>query len=511
MYTSTSEQLTTNFQEEVDEIIISTMNQEVIGGLAVGIIQDNKLIYSRNFGFADMEEQKPITSNTIFRVGSISKTFTAIAIMQLWEQGKFQLDDPVNDYLQAYKIKHKDPSAPPVTFRHLLTHTAGIGELRNFFDLLLPVIALGRKPNQTTFYLQDYYQKGITPEIYPGRKWAYANHGFATLGQLVEDISGETLSQYAIRHIFEPLGMTQTDYLLSERARDELARGYFFHKNKFKKLDYLEIVVAGAGSVFSSVNDMSKYVSALLGRGKNQFGQILQAETLQLMTQPHYRLEPHLNKMGLGFFLGDFDGHQIVYHDGGWPGFVSSMMVAPNVNLGVVVFTNTSASTPHKIAQDLLQHFLKIPQATFQLPRPHIPPSPHLWSKLCGYYTPEKGLNTNFRIWLLFGGGIEIFVKDNSLQMRSLIGLLQKPVKLYPIDASEPLAFAAQANHKWKSSLVFKRKTYDNSITHLNMSDYFGFCTLYKRSHVFHPIFLLKTIITILLLIILTIIINYKL
>ena len=206
--------------------------------------------------------------------------------------------------------------------------------------------------------------------------------------------------------------------------------------------------------------------------------------------------------------MADLDGHQLAYHDGGWPGFISSMMLAPHDNLGVLVFTNTSALAPHKIAENLLQNLLQIPQATLQLPRPNVPPSPHLWSELCGYYTPQKGLNTNFRIWLLFAGGLEVFVKDNCLQMRSLVGLLRKPIKLYPIDADEPLAFAAENNLKWKFSLVFKRKTYDNSITHLHMSDYFGFCTLYKRSHFHNPRFWLKTIIAVLLLIILSIILK---
>ncbi len=484
-----SQETINNLLEQVNEIVLATINQEVLAGLAVGIIQGEKLIYSKGFGLADIEHQKPITPDTVFRIGSISKTFTAIAIMQLWEEGKLQLDDPVNEYLKAYKVQHRDRNAPPVTFRHLLTHTSGIGELRTFTDLLLPVWGLGGKPDKSIPTLKEYYSQGITPEVYPETKWAYANHAFATLGQLVEDISGEPFSEYAIRHIFTPLGMKHTDYLLSDacgkphsvrlRVREELAQGYVFKQNKFQNINYLEILVTGAGSIFSSVNDMSKYMSALLGGGKNQFGSILKPETLQLMMEPQYQPDPHLSAMGLAFFLDNFDGHKIVSHDGGWPGFVSSMFVAPDDNLGVVVFTNTASLAPHNLTEILLQRLLEVPEAATQLPRPDIVPSPHLWPQLCGYYAPAKGWNTNFRIWLGCGGGVEIFVQDKRLQMRSLIGYLQTPVTLYPIDTANPLAFQALKDNS-KLSVVFQRNP-TGEIDTLYFSNWYGFFSLYKR------------------------------
>ena len=101
-----------------------------LAGLAVGIVHQGKLIYTFNSGFADIKTRTPVTADTVFRIMSISKTFTAVALMQLWEQGKFQLDDPVNQHLKAMRVEHPDLNAPPITIRHLLTHTSGIGELR---------------------------------------------------------------------------------------------------------------------------------------------------------------------------------------------------------------------------------------------------------------------------------------------------------------------------------------------------------------------------------------------
>ncbi|HEY9653630.1 MAG TPA: serine hydrolase domain-containing protein, partial [Coleofasciculaceae cyanobacterium] len=140
---------------------------------------------------------------------------------------------------------------------------------------------------------KDYYAKGLISEVHPGTKWAYGNHAFTTIGQLIEDISGEPFSEYMMRHVLEPLGMNHTDYHLSDRVREQLAQGYVFHRGKFKAVDYLEILVTGAGSMFSSVNDMAKYVSVLLNGGSNSSASLLKPETLQLMMQPHYQADPH--------------------------------------------------------------------------------------------------------------------------------------------------------------------------------------------------------------------------
>ena len=132
---------------QVEELVTELLNEEPLAGLAVGIVQGDELVYAKGFGLADIKEQKPVTPDTVFRIGSISKTFTAIALMQLWEQGRFELDDPVNDYLKAYTIYPASPDAPQVTFRHLLTHTGGIGELRSWTDLFRPVIGLVLQPH----------------------------------------------------------------------------------------------------------------------------------------------------------------------------------------------------------------------------------------------------------------------------------------------------------------------------------------------------------------------------
>ncbi len=442
-----------------DETVIAAMNEHTLPGLAAGIVHQGTLVYARGFGLADAQEERPVTPDTTFRIGSISKTFTAIGLMQLWEQGKFQLDDSVNDYLKAYEVLHRDPGAPPVTFRHLLTHTSGIGEFRHISDLarFRRIFALGAREGEPVPALREYYGGRLAPDVPPGEKWAYANHGFATLGQLVEDMSGEPFEEYMMGHVFEPLGMLHTDYLLSDRVRDQFATGYQLKKGRLKSIGYQEIVVRAAGSMFSSVNDMAKYVAALMNGGRNEHGSVLKPETLSMMMEPHYRADERLPAMGLAFFLDALDGHATAGHDGGWPGFVSSMLVAPADDLGVVVFTNTSSMAPHAIATDLLGRLFGIPAETRQLPRPGILETPHLWPDLCGLYGPSKGFVSNARVWMEFGGEVEVFVQGNHLAVRSsLLGPTRKASRLYPIDAADPLVFETEVEGM-RVPVVFRR------------------------------------------------------
>jgi CubicO group peptidase (beta-lactamase class C family) len=318
-----------------------------------------------------------------------------------------------------------------VTFRHLLTHTAGVGELREITDLFRPVIGLGARPGKPVPTPAAQYPKGLRSAIRPGTKWAYSNHAFNTLGQLVEDISGEPSADYMRRHVFKPLGMEGTDYVPSERVREALAQGYNFSRGKLRPVAYREIAVRGAGSAFSTVEDMCRHIAALLGGGANRQGRVLKRETLSLMTEPHYRLDGRLPAMGLAFVLDDFGGHTVAGHDGGWPGFLSSMLVCPSEGVGVVVFVNASSKAAHEAADKLTRELLGVPEPASRLPRAGVLESPHLWPELRGFYGPEGPLNTNLRLWGAYAGELEVRVEDKHLVLRALIGPLRKGARLY--------------------------------------------------------------------------------
>lgn len=480
-----SQETMTSVLDQVDDNIVAAMNEHALVGLGVAVIHGGEPVYAKGFGLAHVKQQRPVTPDTMFRIGSITKTLTAIGLMQLWEQGAFQLDDPVNDYLKFYKVEHRFVSAPPVTFRHLLTHTSGIGELRSFRDMFRPVLGLVAKPDKPVPPLWQYYAGGIRAELYPYMKFAYSNHAFATVGQLIEDISGEAFEDYMLKHVCQPLGMMHTSYDAGKGDSELLAQGYAVAKSKVVSIPYMEVIPKGAGAVVSTVYDMAAYVAAVLAGGSNQHGRVLKPETLAMMMERHYAVDERLPALGLSFWVDSLYGYRIVEHSGGLPGFVSAMYLAPDDDVGVVVFGNTNSLAPVMIAKDVLRQFLGISDTQWFSPVRGVIKSPHVWSEVCGFYGADKGLNTNARTWVLLGGEVEVFVEDYHLKIRSLVGPLRKGVKLYPVDKTDPLVFQLDPTEKflWPPGLVthpltvmFKR-TITGQVDRLCA----GFTTLYKR------------------------------
>ena len=424
---------------DLDRLVGAAWNRQPLAGLAVGVVRDGELVYERGLGFADIEARRPVTADTVFRIGSISKTFTALAVMQLVEQGRVGLDDPVNEHLRGYRVEHRAKS-PPVTLRHLLTHTGGLGELRRWSDLARPTIGLGGKVGEPLPTLTELYAPVLRAEIGPGEKWAYANHGFATLGQLVEDVAGRPFTEHLREALFEPLGMHGTDFLRSDRVRGELAVGYAFRRSRLKPVKDREIVVGPAGSVFSSVRDLARFAAALMGGG----GGVVREETLRQMWEPQLELAPGMSSMGLAFFLHELGGRRVVGHDGGWPGFISALLVAPDERAAAVAFTNTSAPlTTVRISSDAMRLLLDAPEPS--VPVEDVLERPDVWPELVGVYKPPRGLNTNARLWELVGGEVEVLVRNGHLALRGLSPLLPlfRGVRLYPSDADDPRRFLA--------------------------------------------------------------------
>ena len=468
--------------KKLDEHVARMMNKNLLSGMGLGIVQNGKVIFAKGFGLANAAAKTPVTPDTVFRIASISKTFTAIGVMQLWEQGKFQLDDPINDHLTSFKVLHDDPSAPPVTIRHMLTHTSGIGEAKSLGELvggmLLNLSSDRVKPGDPIPPLAEYYNSVLKPDVYPGEKWAYANHAFSTLGQLIEDVSGEPFPEYMIRHVFEPLGMNKTDYLFSSRVRDGLAQGYEAKNGRLKPADLFEFPDLGAGSVYSSVDEMSLYLAALMNGGKNEHGSVLNPETLKLMMTPQYQEDPHLAAMGLGFMLENEDGHWAAWHGGALPGFNSALWVAPEEKLGLIVWSNTATRAIYYFGEGILRSLLGLPDYEERLPKPGVINNPHIWQELVGTYKPSRGFNSNARIWFTFGGDVEISVRDNQLMMRALAGPMKNGLPLYSTDPENPLVYENVTNGKL-SRFAFKQNNL-GVVDRLDMTA-LSFYSFYKK------------------------------
>lgn len=414
-------------------------------GLAVGVVRNRRLELFSGYGLADIATSTPVTQDTVFRIASVTKTFTAIAVLQLWEQGLVELDAPANDYLRAYQLVPAKVSFRPATVRQLLTHTAGIREVLHLSGLLR-VRDLGETvpPGRPVPSLAEYYRGGLRIDAEPGTRFAYTNHGFATLGQLVEDVSGQPLDHYLRERIFEPLGMADTGLVRPQRVMSRLATGYELRSGGAEPVSDYEVVTVGGGAAWSTPRDMARFLAALLGGGAGEHGAVLEPDTVAAMFAPHYQPDPRIPGFGLGFFRASFGGHPAVEHDGILPGFDAQLLLAPDDGVGVVAFANGARRGLHWLAPEvgsLLRRLLGVPEETVRADVPH---HPELWGDLCGWYRFSAHPSDPAR--LAIGPGAQVVVRRGRLMVRALspIPALARGFLLHPDDEQDPYVFRVE-------------------------------------------------------------------
>ena len=317
--------------EEVERIIAAHR----LVGVAVGLAWKGDLAYFRGLGVRDASSPAPITERTVFPMMSLTKTITSIATMQLWERGLFQLDDPVDQHMKSVRIRLRDEHTVPVTIRRLLTHTHGIlNEGRSF---LVP----RDKPKPT---VTEFLSGGLVAAGREAEPWRYAQEGFVLLGQLIEELSGQSYCDYVAEHVFEPLGMKESDCEGGARLGQEQATGY--ERDLVGVYAFpapLWTMIAPAmGLCYSTIRDLARYLSALAG---HMPADVLRKETLAAMFEPQVvvpvRWTAHF---GLGFNLRPIDSALAVGQNGGASGFMTVAWVVPEQDVGIVMCTNTSGS-----------------------------------------------------------------------------------------------------------------------------------------------------------------------
>ena len=411
-------------------------------GLAVGVVRDGRLDFFHGHGLADVASATPVTEDTVFRIGSITKTFTAIAVMQLWERGLVDLDAPANRYLRAYRLVPARARITPPTVRQLLTHTAGIRELLHPTDVLRPLFGEIVRHGRSVPSPAEYYRGDLRVDAQPGSRFIYTDHDFTTLGQIVEDVSGEPLDRYLRERLFGPLGMSDTDLVRSARIRRRLATGYVLRAGGPRPVADYEVVTSGGGGAYSTPRDMAGYVAALTGGGANEHGSVLQPATLATMFEAHYRPDPRVPGVGLAFSRVDLGGHPAVEHGGILPGFDSQIFVAPGDGAGVLAFTNGARLAmlwlPGAVA-GLLAGLLGAREDGIRTDVPH---HPEIWAEVCGWY-PLSARLTDARTRAMIGAGAEVFVRGDRLVLRGLspIPALYRGFALHPDDPGDPYAF----------------------------------------------------------------------
>ena len=330
--TSPAPELTqADFETFLDALIPSQLRNRNIAGAVISVVKDGQVLFQKGYGFADVEDRKPVLPDqTLFRPGSISKLFTATAVMQLVEQGKLDLDRDVNDYLD-FTIPKTYPE--PVTLRQLLTHTGGFQEtLKNLFVAHENDI----KPLRT--YLVNEMPARIFP---PGKIPSYSNYGFTLAGYIVERASSEKFERYIENHILKPLGMNHStfDQPLPPQLAPQMSKGYLSASKEPRDFEFVQ--VAPAGALTTTAADMTRFMLAFLQDGAFDGVSILKPETVRQMETRQFQFHPMLPGLGITFMEYLLDPVRIVAHGGDTVYFHSDMILVPDAHFGYFLSYNS--------------------------------------------------------------------------------------------------------------------------------------------------------------------------
>jgi len=313
--------------------ILQVMEQKHLPGFAVALIDDQDTVWQETFGLANLEKDQPAGSDTVFRLWSVAKAFTAVETLRLVEDGLVDLDTPINEYIPGFELQSRFPDSGPITIRSILTHRSGLP--RNgchWIDLNPNVLS------DLVTSLKDCYQ------VYPvGYRYKYSNVGFNLLGYLIEEMRGDPFPDYLRDELFLPIGMENTAFLrMHLPVQAEVAPGYEFYEGEYYPYEQGDITNVASGNLYGTLEDMNKFVQFIFRDGEANGDQLLVSESLWQMfvEQASSARDPHT--MGLGWMTNRVLGSELlVWHDGG-PSEGTGSLVAflPERKLGVVLIAN---------------------------------------------------------------------------------------------------------------------------------------------------------------------------
>ncbi|MCC6162072.1 MAG: serine hydrolase [Acidobacteria bacterium] len=312
---------------QLDAVMTSVFVADQPGAAAI-VVRDGEVVYRKAIGMASMELGVPLQPDTVFRLGSITKQFTAAAVMLLVEDGRVALTDPIEKYLPGYPTQ-----GHVITVEHLLTHTSGI-QSYTAIPGWFPTRIRADLPLQE---LIDGFKKEPM-QFAPGERYAYNNSAYVILGAVIEKASGETYERFLTRRIFEPLGMTSTFFGSNEPIIKRRAQGYSQENGVVRNAPFLSMTQPhAAGSLVSTVDDLAKWDGALLK------GILLKPASLQRMATPYTLKDGSSTGYGYGLQVRQLRGHQSVEHGGGINGFSTFALSLPTERVYVAVLTNSDA------------------------------------------------------------------------------------------------------------------------------------------------------------------------
>jgi CubicO group peptidase (beta-lactamase class C family) len=409
--------------EELKKAMKDVLDKEHVPGAGVALIAKGEVLWCGGIGKADIAAKRDVTCDTEFRVGSVSKTFVALALLKLQEEGKINLYARLQDVAPEVPEKNKWGTAHPVRIVNLLEHTAGYDDME-FSEVY-------NLQDRYDFPLLDVFKRFQKPQIArwpPGTRMSYSNPGNAVAGYLIEKVSGRPFDQYIRESFLRPMGMEKADYPFTEAIKPLLATAY--EGNPPKALGYPLIYLRPAGDLKTSPGELAKLVQFLLRRGKTAEAQLVRPESILRMETPETTLAAK-NGLRLGYGLANYSsvesGVVTHGHNGGIDGFLSTYRYMPEQNWGYVILLNSADSgraltQSNRLAIDFLsKDFPKTQQ-------PAISQAASDLEKLAGFYAPRAPRNQLFAFLDELFGGTHIRVINGRLMRSGLFGQAEQLV-----------------------------------------------------------------------------------
>lgn len=343
----------------LEKLIAHEMEDKGLPAVSVALVDDQQVVWAKGFGFADPARKHPATADTVYRVGSVSKLFTDIAVMQLVERGDLDLDASVTRYLPDFAPAN--PFTTPITLRHLMSHRAGLVReppVGHYFDATSPTLTQTvASLNRTTLVYE------------PGTRTKYSNAGIAVVGRVLEVMAKQPFAEVLQQRVIAPLGLRQSTFAAPAVAPD-LAKAFMwtYHGTQFAAPTF-PLGMAPAGSMYASVTDLARFMSALFRRGDPAGSRVLKPETIEAMWVPQNGTPAGAAATsplapagyGLGFNVNRYDGQRRIGHSGAIYGFATELQAFPDRKLGIAIATTLDGANPvmAHIAQEALSALLR--------------------------------------------------------------------------------------------------------------------------------------------------------
>jgi len=318
-----------NLSEKVDEYLGAATELDRFSG-SVLIARGEEVIFKQGYGMADREHGVPNSPRIKYRLGSVTKQFTAMAILKLYEEGKLELTDPVTEFMPRYEDNRG------VTIFHLLTHGSGLAEYTAFEG----VGTRTKLPTTKKEIIDSFWSKDL--RFSPGEKFRYCNSNYVLLGWIIEEVTGQSYEDYIDKNIFSPLGMKDSGYDHPEIVLENRAEGYVNIGGKILNASYIDTSFPNsAGALYSTVDDLHKWYLALTS------GKVVSQKLWEEATSAQ------VGNYGYGLMEGNLWGHRRIYHGGTVNGFKAMINVFPEMNLAVIVLSNLETAEIERINRDL--------------------------------------------------------------------------------------------------------------------------------------------------------------